>query len=67
MRVKCVICDHEENLDDRSLEAKRLRNHRVKLYLCKKCYERIEQKTKKRHASGNFRLYKEKKSKNNLI
>lgn len=61
MRVKCTICDHIEGLDDSSLEAKRLRNRRIKLYLCTKCYDRIGQNTKKRHATGNFHLYKERK------
>jgi len=67
MRVKCAICDHVENLDDNSLEAKRLRNHRETLYLCEICYERIRQNTEKRHATGNFHLYRDKKSKNHFI
>lgn len=62
MQVKCAICDAVESIDDHSLEAKRLRNRRANLYLCKICYERIGKKTKERHASGNFNLYQEKKN-----
>ncbi|GGB44822.1 DUF2197 domain-containing protein [Virgibacillus dakarensis] len=67
MQVKCVICDNIEGIDDYSLQAKRLRNRRIHMYLCKTCYERIDEKTKARHKSGNFRLYREKKRKNDLI
>ena len=67
MQVKCAICDNVEGIDDYSLEEKRLRNRRINLYLCKKCYERIGEKTKQRHATGNFHLYEEKKDKNDLI
>lgn len=67
MRVKCVICEQVNKLDDHSLKAKRLRNHRNNLYLCNKCYERISQNTKKRHATGTFRLYRDQKSKNDFI
>lgn len=67
MQVKCAICDAVEGIDDYSLEAKRLRNRRINLYLCKTCYERIGKKTKERHASGNFHLYKEMKNEDELI
>ncbi|HLQ98593.1 MAG TPA: YlaI family protein [Candidatus Dormibacteraeota bacterium] len=67
MQVKCVLCDKVEQIEDRSLEAKRLRNRKINLYLCKKCYQRIGKKTNQRHATGNFHLYKEKKDSNDLI
>lgn len=67
MQVKCVLCDTIEELDDYSLQAKRLRNRRLHMYLCKTCNERIDYKTKQRHATGNFRLYEEKKNKDDLI
>lgn len=67
MQVKCAICDTVEGIDDYSLEAKRLRNRRVNLYLCKNCYDRIGKKTKKRHASGNFKLFRENKNEDELI
>ncbi|SDJ75113.1 YlaI family protein [Sediminibacillus albus] len=67
MRVKCVICDSIESIDSNSLQAKRLRNRRIHMYLCQTCYARVEKNTKKRHATGNFRLYKEKKKNNSLI
>lgn len=62
MQVKCVLCDNIEGIDDYSLEAKRLRNRKVNLYLCKKCYKRISKKTNLRHETGNFHLYREKKN-----
>jgi len=67
MQVKCALCDTIEDLEDYSLQAKRLRNRRLKMYLCKPCYERIDDRTKQRHATGNFQLYEEKKQKRDLI
>ncbi|MDC3412788.1 YlaI family protein [Aquibacillus sp. 3ASR75-11] len=67
MRVKCVICDTIENIEKNSLQAKRLRNRRIHMYLCNKCNNRIEKKTKERHATGNFRLYREKKTTDCLL
>ncbi|WP_106497751.1 YlaI family protein [Lentibacillus sp. Marseille-P4043] len=67
MQVKCVICDTIEAIDDHSLQAKRLRNRRLNMYLCKSCYQRIDERTKARHQSGKFRLYRKKKQKNDLI
>lgn len=61
IKVKCILCDEFEYLDENSQQAKRLRNKKNKLYLCQTCYHRISEKTKKRHATGNFRLYKEQK------
>ncbi|WP_456275636.1 YlaI family protein [Bacillus sp. AK128] len=63
MRVKCVLCDKIESIDDETLMAKRLRNRPIHTYMCNPCNERIEEKTKERLATGNFRLYREKKLK----
>lgn len=67
MQVKCALCDTVEDLEDYSLQAKRLRNRKMNMYLCKTCYERIENRTNQRHATGNFRLYREKKQQKDLI
>ncbi|MBM7572238.1 YlaI family protein [Aquibacillus albus] len=67
MRVKCTICDSIEKIDSDSLQAKRLRNRRIHMYLCPTCDERIGENTKKRIATGNFKLYKEEKKNDNLI
>jgi uncharacterized protein YlaI len=58
MRVKCVICDKIEKIDDESLIAKRLRNRPIHTYMCKDCSERIAEKTNARIATGNFRFYR---------
>jgi uncharacterized protein YlaI len=58
MRVKCVICDTIESIPDFSPEAKKLRNRPIHTYMCKPCYMRIEEKTKSRIDTGNFRLYR---------
>lgn len=63
MQVKCVLCDMIENIEDNSLQAKRLRNRKIHMFLCQECYDRIYDKTKKRHATGNFSLYEQKKKK----
>lgn len=58
MKVKCVICDKIESIEDESLEAKRLRNRPIHTFMCKVCEERITKRTNERIATGNFRLYR---------
>ncbi|WP_042356383.1 YlaI family protein [Bacillus rubiinfantis] len=58
MRVKCVICDKIETIDDESVIAKRLRNRPIHTYMCKECHDRISEKTLARIDSGNFKLYR---------
>ncbi|WP_066176353.1 YlaI family protein [Bacillus marinisedimentorum] len=58
MRVKCVICDKIETIEDETLQAKRLRNRPIHTYMCKSCDERIEARTNKRLSTDSFRLYK---------
>ncbi|HLR66019.1 YlaI family protein [Virgibacillus alimentarius] len=67
MKVKCVLCDTIEELENSSLHAKRLRNSKLRMYLCNSCYERIAQRTKERHETGNFHLYKENKQDDDII
>jgi uncharacterized protein YlaI len=58
MRVKCVLCDRIDMIDDESLLAKRLRNRPIHTYMCQECYDRIAEKTKARLATGKFRVYR---------
>lgn len=58
MRVKCVLCDKIENINSDTLQAKRLRNRPIHTYMCDPCNERIADKTNNRIATGNFRLYR---------
>lgn len=58
MRVQCVICDIIEELEDDTLQAKRLRNRPIHTHMCQDCYRRIEEKTKEHVASGNFHFYR---------
>lgn len=67
MQVQCVLCDTIEDIDDQSLRAKRLRNRRLNICLCQTCYNRIGAKTKQRHATGNFQLYKKKRKQDEYI
>ncbi|MBO0962573.1 YlaI family protein [Neobacillus sp. MM2021_6] len=60
MRVKCVICDKIEAIEDESLTAKRLRNRPIHTYMCDNCSTRITEKTNARIDTGNFRLYRTK-------
>ena len=60
MRVKCVICDKIETIEDESFVAKRLRNRPIHTYMCKECNTRITVKTNARFESGNFRLFRTK-------
>ncbi|MDQ1146854.1 uncharacterized protein YlaI [Bacillus sp. SORGH_AS 510] len=63
MRVKCVICDKIESIDDESPIAKRLRNRPIHTYMCNDCSERIAERTNARIDTGNFRLFKTKSEK----
>lgn len=63
MRVKCVLCDKVEAIDSDSLQAKRLRNRPIHTYMCKPCEDRITERTNMRAATGNFKLYRTKKKK----
>lgn len=60
MRVKCVICDTINQLDDDLPLAKKLRNRPIHTYMCNECDDRIAKNTKKRIDSGNFVLYQNK-------
>lgn len=57
MRVKCVICDKINTLEDDSILAKRLRNRPIHTYLCPECDQRIAEKTSARIETGKFQLY----------
>lgn len=60
MRVKCVLCDKIESIEDETLIAKRLRNRPIHTYMCNSCEERISVKTQERIDTGNFQLYRTK-------
>jgi len=63
MRVKCVICDEIESIENESLIAKRLRNRPIHTYMCNECSERITEKTNARIETGNFKLFRTKSEK----
>lgn len=58
MRVKCVICDGVENLEDDNPVAKKLRNRPIHTFMCDTCKSRIEVNTNSRLATGKFRFYR---------
>ncbi|MBU9720492.1 MULTISPECIES: YlaI family protein [Bacillaceae] len=57
MRVKCVICDIIQNIDDFSPLAKKLRNRPIHTYMCDECNSRIEKRTIERKETGNFKQF----------
>ncbi|HYK71876.1 MAG TPA: YlaI family protein [Pseudoneobacillus sp.] len=63
MRVKCVICDKVETIENESLVAKRLRNRPIHTFMCKDCEERIAERTKIRLDSGKFQFNRPKTEK----
>lgn len=67
MKVQCVLCDEYHTIDSHSLQAKRLRNRWIQMFLCKTCDERIRMNTNARHATGKFHLYSDDSKKNELI
>lgn len=62
MKVKCVICDKIEDIEDESSQAKRLRNRPIHTYMCQDCHDRIETRTNERIATNKFKLYRKKKT-----
>ncbi|WP_301108179.1 YlaI family protein [Sporosarcina sp.] len=58
MRVKCVLCDQINQLEDSDPLAKKLRNKPIHTYMCPSCRERISEKTEARIATGNFIFYR---------
>ncbi|WP_102347073.1 YlaI family protein [Bacillus sp. Marseille-P3661] len=57
MRVKCLLCDKIDSLDDESPLSKRLRNRPIHTYMCEECSNRIKTRTEDRKATGKFKLY----------
>ena len=58
MRVKCVICDSINELDDDAPLAKKLRNRPIHTYMCNECHDRISKNTELRLVTGNFRFFR---------
>lgn len=58
MRVKCVLCEKIENINDDTLQAKKLRNRPIHTYMCGECSERISDRTNERIATGKFKIYR---------
>lgn len=58
MRVKCVVCDTINMLDDDLPLAKKLRNRPIHTYMCEECEQRIAGKTEARLATGKFRFFR---------
>lgn len=67
MQVQCILCDKIDDINDNSFQAKRLMNRQIATYLCPTCYERIAENTKKRHETGNFKLFQPKKNHHDIF
>ncbi|MDQ0215191.1 uncharacterized protein YlaI [Oikeobacillus pervagus] len=61
MRVKCILCEQIDQLQDETLLAKKLRNRPIHTYMCPDCHKRITERTNQRKATGKFHLYRSKK------
>lgn len=61
MRVKCILCDKIENIEDFSPLAKRLRNRPIHTYMCEPCNKRIADRTQERMDTGKFTFHKKTK------
>jgi len=53
MKVTCILCDTEKELEDKSVMAKQLINHPIKVYLCTTCHTKIKDKTEQTKSSQN--------------
>ena len=58
MRVKCVVCDSIQMLDDDLPVAKKLRNRPIHTFMCQECSGRITENTEKRIATGKFNFFR---------
>jgi uncharacterized protein YlaI len=58
MRVKCVVCDAINMLDNDLPLAKKLRNRPIHTYMCEECEDRIAKKTEARLATGKFKFFR---------
>ncbi len=67
MRVKCVLCDKIDQIDNDKPLAKRLRNRPIHTYMCDNCRERITKRTEERLATGSFTLTYKTKTENTLF
>lgn len=65
MKVKCVLCEQIDTLDDDSLLAKKLRNRPIHTYMCDNCYERITERTKERFEHKEYKIYHRMRSNEN--
>ncbi|MCI2253237.1 YlaI family protein [Domibacillus sp. 8LH] len=63
MRVKCIMCDKIESIDDQLPSAKKLRNRPIHTYMCEACRARIAEKTEQRIRTGQFFVYRSGKEK----
>ncbi|KUP07663.1 hypothetical protein Q73_04840 [Bacillus coahuilensis m2-6] len=57
MKVKCVICERIDTLQDENPLAKKLRNRPIHTYLCDECNDRIATKTKENRDPETYRLH----------
>lgn len=60
MKVKCILCDSKLEIDDQSIEAKKIRNHPLYLYTCPTCSNRVTQQTLIRINSKNYNPHRPK-------
>jgi uncharacterized protein YlaI len=67
MRVKCVLCDKIDKIDDHLPLAKRLRNRPIHTYMCETCHDRIKERTEARKETGSFQVAFEKKEESDWI
>ena len=67
MRVKCVLCDKIDKLDDQLPLAKRLRNRPIHTYMCDACNERIKVKTEARKEIESFQIALEQKEESDWL
>jgi uncharacterized protein YlaI len=55
MKVKCILCDNIEDIDDDSFIAKRLKNRPIHTYMCDECHDRVKEKTLANHTAKKMK------------
>ena len=55
--VQCIICDTKVLIDERTVEAKRLRNNPIKTFMCSDCKSRLDTPRQRPNENRKFNLH----------
>ncbi|MCD8914498.1 MULTISPECIES: DUF2197 domain-containing protein [Staphylococcus] len=59
-KVQCILCDTEVLIDENTLEAKQLKNHPMRTFMCEECKSRLDvpkQRNNYYKSQNNFNIF----------